>query len=59
GHRGPRPVRAATLACAAIAAGLQLDRHVVAVLNSDQISRDGHVPLVAGDTVAFLPADAG
>lgn len=58
GHRGPRPVRAATLVGAATVAGLQLDRHVVA-LNGEQISRDGEVPLVAGDTVAFLPADAG
>ena len=59
GHRGPRTVRAATLVDAATAAGLQLDRHVVAALNGDQISRDGEVPLVAGDTVAFLSADAG
>jgi len=56
---GHRPVRAATLVGAASAAGLQLDRHVVAALNGDQISRDGEVPLVAGDTVAFLSADAG
>lgn len=59
GHRGPRSVRAATLVGAATAAGLQLDRHVAAALNGDQISRDGEVPLVAGDTVAFLPTDAG
>ncbi len=59
GHRGPRSVRAATLVGAARAAGLQLDRHVVAALNGDQISRDGEVPLVGGDTVAFLSADAG
>jgi len=31
---------------------------VVAALNGDQSSRDGEVPLVAGDTVAFLSADA-
>ena len=58
GHRGPRAARAATLVGAATAAGLELDRHVVAALNGDQISRDGEVPLVAGDTVAFLSADA-
>jgi molybdopterin-guanine dinucleotide biosynthesis protein A len=59
GHRGPRSVHAATLGGAAAAAGLALDRHVVAALNGDQISRDGEVPLVAGDSVAFLSADAG
>lgn len=59
GYRGPRSVRAATLMGAAAAAGLELDRHVVAALNGEQISRDGELPLVAGDCVAFLPADAG
>ena len=59
GHRGPRVVRAATLAAAAAAAELPLDRHVVAALNGDQISRDGELPLAVGDTVAFLSADAG
>lgn len=59
GHRGPRTVRAATLAGAAGAVGLALDRHVVAALNGDQISRDGEAPLATGDTVAFLAADAG
>ena len=58
GHRGPRAARAATLVGAATAAGLELDRHVVAALNGDQISRDGEVPLAAGDTVTFLSADA-
>lgn len=58
GHCGPRVARAATVLGAATAVGLELDRHVVAALNGDQISRDGEVPLVAGDTVAFLPADA-
>jgi molybdopterin-guanine dinucleotide biosynthesis protein A len=47
------------LAGAAAAVGLALDRHVVAALNGDQISRDGEVPLTNGDTVAFLSADAG
>ncbi|MEO3867362.1 molybdenum cofactor guanylyltransferase [Nonomuraea sp. B12E4] len=58
GHR-PRGVRAATLGAAATAAGLALDRHVVAALNGDQVTRDEALPLVAGDTVAFLSADAG
>jgi molybdenum cofactor guanylyltransferase len=59
GHRGPQPVRAATVAGAATAAGLALHGHVVAALNGDQITRDGQVPLVTGDTVFFLAADAG
>jgi molybdopterin-guanine dinucleotide biosynthesis protein A len=59
GHRGPRPARAATVAGAAAAAGLALDGHVVAALNGDQITRDGHTPLATGDTVFFLSADAG
>ena len=37
----------------------QLDEHVVAALNGDQITRDPDAPLAAGDTVAFLSADAG
>jgi molybdenum cofactor guanylyltransferase len=59
GHRGPQQVRAATVAAAAAATGLALDGHVVAALNGDQITRDGEVPLAAGDTVFFLAADAG
>jgi molybdenum cofactor guanylyltransferase len=59
GHRGPRSVRAATVADAAAAAGLALDGHVVAALNGDQITRDGQTPLATGDTVFFLAADAG
>jgi molybdopterin-guanine dinucleotide biosynthesis protein A len=39
--------------------GLALDEHIVAALNGDQIIRDSHVPLVAGDTIAFMAADAG
>jgi molybdenum cofactor guanylyltransferase len=58
-HRGPELVRAATVGGAAAAAGLALDGHVVAALNGDQITRDGEVPLAAGDTVFFLSADAG
>jgi molybdopterin-guanine dinucleotide biosynthesis protein A len=59
GHRGPQPVRAATVAGAAAAAGITLDGHVVAALNGDQITRDGQTPLATGDTVFFLAADAG
>jgi molybdopterin-guanine dinucleotide biosynthesis protein A len=59
GHRGPRPVRAATVAGAAAATGLGLDAHVVAALNGDQITRDWQTPLATGDTVFFLAADAG
>jgi molybdopterin-guanine dinucleotide biosynthesis protein A len=59
GHRGPELLRAATVAEAAAAAGLELDRHVVAALNGDQITRDGETPLAAGDSVFFLSADAG
>jgi molybdopterin-guanine dinucleotide biosynthesis protein A len=57
--RGPLRLRAATLAAAAEAAGLVLDRHVVAALNGDQISRDPELPLAAGDALSFLAADAG
>ena len=59
GHRGPRPVRAATVAAAAAATGLDLGGHVVAALNGDQITRDWQTPLATGDTVFFLAADAG
>jgi molybdopterin-guanine dinucleotide biosynthesis protein A len=56
---GPRTVRAATLAQAASAVSLPLDRHVVAALNGEQITRDPELPLTTGDMVAFLSADAG
>ena len=59
GHRGPRAVRAATVAEAAQAAGVTLSRHVAAALNGDQITRDGQTPLATGDAVLFLSADAG
>jgi molybdopterin-guanine dinucleotide biosynthesis protein A len=59
GKRGPTMVEAATLGAAAAAVGLALDRHVVAALNSDRITRDPEMPLVAGDTIAFLSTDAG
>jgi molybdopterin-guanine dinucleotide biosynthesis protein A len=57
--RRPQLVRAATLGEACAAAGLELDEHIVAALNGDQLSRDGELPLVTGDTVSFLSADAG
>jgi molybdenum cofactor guanylyltransferase len=58
---GPDPAvaLAATLGQAAAATGLALYDHVVAALNGDQIMRDPEAPLVAGDTVALLSADAG
>jgi molybdopterin-guanine dinucleotide biosynthesis protein A len=59
GKSGPHAVRAATVGAAAGALGLVLDRHVTAALNGDQITRDGETPLVSGDTVFFLSADAG
>jgi molybdenum cofactor guanylyltransferase len=57
--RGPRAVRAATVAEAADAVSLPFDRHVTAALNGDQITREGLTPLAAGDTVFFMSADAG
>ncbi|MBO0831953.1 MAG: NTP transferase domain-containing protein, partial [Actinobacteria bacterium] len=59
GRRGPEQVRAATVAEAAAGADVALDRHVVAALNGDRITRDGQTPLVVGDTVFFLSAEAG
>lgn len=59
GGQWPRTVRAATVGAAAKAVGLSLDGHVVAALNGDQVCRDARSPLVTGDTVAFLPTDAG
>lgn len=59
GNRGGRTVRAATVSAAAEASGLALDRHVVAAVNGDRVTRDGSTPLVAGDAVTFVSADAG
>ena len=59
GVRGARTVTAATLGEAARAIDLHLDRHVLAAVNGDQTGRDPQLPLHAGDTVAFLSADAG
>ena len=52
-------VRAWSLGAAATAVGLALDEHIVAALNGDKITRDPDLPLVSGDTVAFMVADAG
>jgi molybdopterin-guanine dinucleotide biosynthesis protein A len=57
--RGLRTVRSATVAAAAESVGVPWDRHVLAAVNGDQTGRDGDLPLVAGDTVAFLSAAAG
>jgi len=57
--RGPRSVHAGTVGAAARAVDLTLDRHVLAAVNGDQTSRDADLPLLPGDTVAFLSADAG
>jgi molybdopterin-guanine dinucleotide biosynthesis protein A len=54
-----RRVNAATVAEAAAAGGLSLDGHVVAALNGEQPTRDPQTPLVAGDSVAFVPAKMG
>ena len=58
-HRAPETLRAATVAEAAAAAGVDFGGHVTAALNGDQITRDGQTPLATGDTVFFLSADAG
>ncbi len=52
-------MRAGSLGAAAAAVGITLDRHVVAAVNGDQMTRDPWLPLVPGDTVALLSADAG
>jgi molybdopterin-guanine dinucleotide biosynthesis protein A len=52
-------VRAATLGAAATAVGLLLDRHLLAAVDGDQVVRDVETPLVQGDAVTFLSADAG
>jgi len=51
--------RAATLGGLAKAAGIELDGHVVAALNGEQVTTDAALPLVAGDRVSFLTADGG
>ncbi len=59
--RGPDlpQVRASTLGEVARQVGLTLDRHLLAAVNGDTVTRDPSTPLVDGDDVAFLSADAG
>jgi molybdenum cofactor guanylyltransferase len=52
-------VPAWTLGQLADAIDLALGDDVVAALNGDQITRDRELPLAAGDTAAFMVADAG
>ena len=59
GGTGTTTVRAATLGAAAQAVGLVLDRHLLAAVDGDQVVRDAEAPLVQGDVVTFLSADAG
>lgn len=59
GERGSRRIRAASVAAAAEQVGLAFDGHIVAAVNGDQIRGDGVLPLLAGDTVSFISADAG
>ncbi len=59
GPPGPVRVRAATIGAAAEQVGLALDGHVLAAINGDQIRGDALSPLLAGDTVSFISADAG
>ena len=57
---GPRrELRAATLGAAAAGVRRELDEHVLAALNGDQVARDPLEPLAEGDDVAFMAADAG
>lgn len=51
--RAARSIRAATLSAAAAAVDLTVDRHVVVVLNGDQLSQAGDIPLTSGDVVVF------
>lgn len=59
GERGRRTIRAATVGEALEQMRLTFDGHIVAAVNGDQIGNDPELPLVAGDSVAFLSADAG
>jgi molybdopterin-guanine dinucleotide biosynthesis protein A len=48
-----------TLGQVADAIRLELDEHIVAALNGDQLTRDPWLPLAAGDAVRFMVAGAG
>lgn len=54
-----RRVRAATLGGAAEALGTPFTEGIVAAFNGDRISRDPEEPLVEGDVISFISADAG
>jgi molybdopterin-guanine dinucleotide biosynthesis protein A len=51
GPARPRIVRAATLAGAAHALGLDAEDGLLAIVNGAPMTRDGETPLIAGDTV--------
>lgn len=53
-----RAVEAASVGAAAGAIGLALDDRVVVVINGVRVDGDPLTPLVTGDRVRFLPADA-
>ncbi|HLH65659.1 MAG TPA: NTP transferase domain-containing protein [Solirubrobacteraceae bacterium] len=59
GSERRRTVGAWSLGELAAAVGVELGEHVVAALNGDQITRDAELPLVAGDKVSLMAADAG
>ena len=59
GAAAQQQLRAGTVAEAAAQVGLSLDGHVLAAINGDQIHGDGSVPVLPGDTVSFISADAG
>jgi molybdenum cofactor guanylyltransferase len=51
-------VRAWSLGEAAAAVGLTLDPQIVAALNGEHVAADAELPLVAGDSIAFMVAYA-
>ena len=59
GRGGTVTVRAATLGAAAEQVGMSLGDRVVVDVNGERVRTDRPYPLLAGDTVAFIPADAG
>jgi len=59
GESGTTRVRAATLGEAAQASATPLTEDIVAALNGDQISKDPEEPVVEGDVISFMSADAG
>jgi molybdopterin-guanine dinucleotide biosynthesis protein A len=58
-RRPPAEVRASTLAAAAAAVGVELGEHVLAAVNGDHVARDREEPLVDGDELVFMAAEAG